>query len=438
MQQHDRFKDAVVYQVYTRSFYDANGDGVGDFKGVIQKLDYLSDLGVDMLWLSPFCASPNKDNGYDISDYRAVMKEFGTMQDLDLLIDECRKRDICIMMDLVLNHTSIEHPWFIESRSSVDNPKRDFYIWAKGKDGGVPNNWGSYFTGNAWTYDERTDEYYLHQFYEEQPDLNWRNEELQHEIVDMIRWWQAKGINAFRLDAIHHIGKPEGLPDAPEPEKPWYIRKLCNTKETHDLLAMMNREIFSSADSVTVGETGGADFETARKYVNRSRHELDLIFHFGHLYPREMTAASLSRFYSEWYSALSPEGWDAVFFGNHDFGRHISVFGNDTVFRDQCAKAFAVMLLTLWGTPFIYQGEELGMTNVRFDSLDDYPDESAKRMIESGSAMGMTREESLEYFYTRTRDNARTPMQWTSGRTAGFTEGSPWIKVNPKLFYYKC
>jgi oligo-1,6-glucosidase len=427
----DWFKDAVVYQVYTRSFKDSNGDGIGDFRGILEKLDYIEQLGVDVLWISPFCASPNKDNGYDISDYLAVMTESGTMEDLTELIAECGKRKIEIMMDLVMNHTSDMHPWFIESRSSRTNPKRDYYIWADPRDGGYPNNWESYFTDRAWTWDETTQAYYLHQFYAEQPDLNWNNDEVRRSMIEMIQWWQKKGINAFRLDAIHHIGKPQGLPDAPEPTHPAGRRVIRNTDETHDILKTIARKAFIPSHAMTAGETGGTSSDDARRYVDEDREELSMVFHFEHVYPMTMTAKDLREHFSRWYSVLSPRGWDTVFFCNHDLPRHISIFGNDREYRTECAKSFALMLFTLWGTPFIYQGEELGMTNVRFASLDEYKDESSKRWIQWGIEQGFTEEESTEFFYKKNRDNARTPMQWTHGANAGFTSGTPWIGVNP-------
>ena len=427
----DRFKDAIVYQVYTRSFRDSDGDGVGDFRGIIEKLDHIASLGVTVLWISPFCESPNVDNGYDISDYFAVMKEFGSMGDLDDLIAESRSRGIEIMMDLVMNHTSDRHPWFIESRSSRDNPKRDWYIWADSRGGKLPNNWESYFVDKAWTKDETTGSYYMHQFYAEQPDLNWNNPEVVREMIGMIRWWAEKGIRAFRLDAIHHIGKPADLRDAAEPRHRFGRRVICNTDETHTHLHDLAKNAFIPESAFTVGETGGTSFDDAKKYVDADREELDMVFHFEHVYPLEMSAKSLRAHFESWYEALSPKGWDAVFFSNHDLPRHISMFGDDGEYREDCAKSFAVMLFALWGTPFIYQGEEIGMTNVRFASIDDYPDPSAKRWIDIGMKTGLSRDEAVELYRKKNRDNARTPMQWSPGKNAGFTDGTPWIGINP-------
>ncbi|SNY43283.1 oligo-1,6-glucosidase [Orenia metallireducens] len=426
MTKSDWFKDVVVYQIYTRSFFDSNGDGVGDIAGVTAKLDYIEKLGVDVIWISPFCSSPNYDNGYDVSDYRDVMKEFGFMDDIELLIEECHKRNIKVMMDLVLNHSSDEHPWFIEARSSKDSPKRDYYIWSK-----EPNNWESYFEDSAWTFDESSEEYYLHHFYYKQPDLNWSNPKLREEMYEIVQWWIDKGIDAFRLDAIHHIGKPEGLPDALEPEKRWSKRNYRNTEETHQYLQELYEKVLINHDVMTVGETGGTTPESSRLYVDQDRNELDMVFHFGHVLTKKLDAPILRDYFKKWYHSLSPKGWDTVFFSNHDLPRHISIFGDDQDYRKESAKLFATLELTMWGTPYIYQGEEIGMTNVIFDDIDDYQDQASKKRYEWALKSGKSEEKALEYFLQRNRDNARTPMQWNSQEHGGFTTGEPWIKVNP-------
>jgi len=426
MTKSDWFKDVVVYQIYTRSFFDSNGDGVGDIAGVTAKLDYINELGVDVIWISPFCSSPNYDNGYDVSDYRDVMKEFGSMADIELLIDECHKRNIKVMMDLVLNHSSDEHPWFIEARSSKDSPKRDYYIWSK-----EPNNWESYFEDSAWTFDEESGEYYLHHFYHKQPDLNWSNPELRKEIYEIVEWWIEKGIDAFRLDAIHHIGKPEGLPDAPEAEHEWEKKNYRNLEETHQYLQELYEKVLINHDVMTVGETGGTTPESSSLYVDEDRNELDMVFHFGHVLAEKLDSAMLRDYFKKWYDSLSPKGWDTIFFSNHDLPRHLSIFGDDKEYWKESAKLFATLELTMWGTPYIYQGEELGMTNVKFDNIDDYQDQASKKRYEWALKSGKSEEEALEYFFNHNRDNSRTPMQWNSQGHGGFTTGKPWIKVNP-------
>jgi glycosidase len=412
----EAFKDLVVYQIYTRSFADSNGDGIGDFVGVIGKLDYLAWLGIDVIWLSPFCASPNKDNGYDVSDYRNVMAEFGTLDDLDRLIAEAHDRNILVMMDLVMNHSSVEHPWF--------RSRPEYYYWTD-----KPNNWDSYFHDSAWTWDEERGQYYLHLFYPEQPDLNWENPELRREMHDIARFWLQRGIDAFRLDAIHHIGKPDGLPDAPEPRAPDRFRNFKNTSRTHRYLQDFNREVIAGSGAFTVGETGGTTPRTSRLYVDRSRRELDMIFLFDHLWKMQDDLRNIGKILWPVYRQLSVDGWNSRFFGNHDFARPLSILGSKT-YVTESASAMAVFLLTLWGTPFIYQGEEIGMTNANFDSLDDYDCAAAKRHYHHAVAEGHDPDLAFAEFQRRTRDNARTPMQWDDGPNAGFSSGEPWMKVN--------
>lgn len=460
----DWFRDSVVYQIYTRSFKDSNRDGIGDFGGVIEKLDYLKDLGVDVLWLSPFCDSPNDDNGYDISDYLTVIPEFGTLDDFDALVRGAHSRGMKIMMDLVMNHTSDEHPWFLESRSSRNNPKRDWYIWAQpsqgpgegfdeidfdqagrgyagrargprlsGVDTGfLPNNWDSYFGGKAWEFDPQTGEYYCHIFSKKQPDLNWANPEVREEMFRIAHWWIDRGVDAFRLDAVHHIGKPEDWPDAPVPKEPWGFCLYKNTPETHTYLQEMNRRVFRPRAVLTVGETGGTTPESARLYVDSDRNELDMIFHFAHVHMENPNDASaLTGLMSQWYAALKPRAWDAQFFSNHDLPRQVSSFGDDRWLRGKSAKAIAALLLTSWGTPFLYQGEEIGLPNAYFPDIRDYRDIHALRGYREGLASGEDPELVMAVFQTRNRDNSRTPMQWSGEANAGFCEADvqPWIPV---------
>ncbi len=412
----DKFKDLVIYQIYTRSFKDSNGDGIGDFNGVIEKLDYLQWLGIDVVWLSPFCDSPNVDNGYDVSDYRNVMGEFGTLEDLDRLIEEAHRRDILVMMDLVMNHSSNQHPWFRQ--------RPEYYYWTD-----TPNNWDSYFHNSAWTFDKERGQYYLHLFYPEQPDLNWENPELRSEMHDIARFWIERGIDAFRMDAIHHIGKPEGLPDAPENNQEWHFKNFKNTPRTHQYLRELYDKVLAGTRVFTVGETGGTTPKTSRLYVDRSRRELDMIFLFDHIWKMNDDLRNIGRFMKPLYRHLSPEGWNSLFFGNHDFARQLTIFG-DEAYRRESATAIATLLLTLWGTPFIYQGEEIGMTNANFPSIDDYDCKAAKRHYFAALERGVDKDLAFKEFSRRTRDNSRTPMQWNSGGGAGFSDARPWLKIN--------
>jgi len=437
------WKEAVVYQVYPRSFYDTNGDGIGDLRGIIQKLDYLKDLGVDVIWLNPVYKSPNADNGYDISDYYDIMDEFGTMADFDELLEEVHKRGMKLIMDLVVNHTSDEHRWFIESRSSKHSPYRDYYIWRPGKDGREPNNWVSIFSGPAWQYDEKTGEYYLHLFAVKQPDLNWENPRMRKEIYEMINWWLQKGIDGFRLDAINLISKAEGLPDDPDPHGQRWAgsRYYFNGPKVHDYLQEMCRETFSKYDIMTVGEISGVTPEIGRLYVDEGRKELNMIIHFElmdvdcgpggkwDIVPWKLT--DFKRIMYNWYITLKDRGWVALYLNNHDQPRMVSRFGDDGQYRVQSAKMLATLLHTWQGTPFIYQGEEIGMTNVAFDSIQDYRDVETLNWYNEMIKQGDNPERLMKVIHARSRDNARTPMQWNSGPNAGFTTGTPWIKVNP-------
>ncbi len=418
----------VIYQIYTRSFNDTNGDGIGDLAGITEKLDYLEALGVDMLWISPFCSSPNDDMGYDISDYQNIMTEMGSMEDLDTLLEEAHKRNIGIMMDLVLNHSSDEHSWFIESRSSLDNPKRDWYIWAD-----EPNNWDSYFCPEAWEFDKKTGQYYLHIFGVKQPDLNWRNEELRKEIHRMVAWWLEKGIDGLRLDAIHLIGKPEGNPDYIH--APGESRQFCHFRNhdlVHQYLQEMHKKVFSLYDPVTVGETGGSTPESARLYVDKKRHEFDMIFHLGFLEEGDFEdnpAQNYKKFYQQWYQQLSREGWDAIFLGNHDLARMVSVAGAADRFWKESATCLATMILTQWGTPFLYQGDEIGMKNAGFARLDQFRDPHTIAKYRRAEVRGEDTALVMKEIIKWGRDNSRTPMQWDNSPFGGFSKEEPWIMM---------
>jgi oligo-1,6-glucosidase len=441
------WKEAVIYQIYPRSFKDSNGDGIGDINGIISKLDYLKELGIDVIWLSPVYQSPNDDNGYDISDYREIMDEFGTMADWENLLAEMHKRGIKLIMDLVVNHSSDEHAWFIESRKSKDNPYRDYYFWRAGKDGKEPNNWESVFSGSAWEYDEITGEYYLHLFSKKQPDLNWENPKLRREVYDLMNYWLEKGIDGFRMDVINFISKVPELPDAKIPEGKQYAPGgdyFMNGPRIHEFLQEMNQETVSRYDVMTVGEMPGANVEEAKLYTDENRHETNMVFQFEHVDLdagpggkwdlRPLKLADLRDNFTKWQKGLEEIGWNSLYLNNHDQPRMVSRFGNDKDYRVESAKMLATFLHTLKGTPYIYQGEELGMTNVRFDTIDDYRDIEIlnmyrEKVIENGEDV----QKVMETIYVKGRDNARTPMQWDESEHAGFTTGTPWLKVNPNF-----
>ena len=420
---------SVVYQIYPRSFNDSNGDGIGDINGIREKLDYLKELGIDVIWLSPVYKSPNDDNGYDISDYCDIMDEFGTMEDMDNLLKEANERGIKILMDLVVNHTSDEHKWFIEAKKSKDNEYRDYYIWRDPVDGHEPNDLGSCFSGSAWQYDETTDQYYLHLFSKKQPDLNWENEKVRNEVYKMMNFWVDKGIGGFRMDVIDLIGK---VPDE---------MITGNGPKLHDYLQEMNKAALEGNDLLTVGETWGATPEVAKLYSNPERKELSMVFQFEHigldqiegkekwdLKPLELLA--LKEVLSKWQTELEGQGWNSLFWNNHDLPRIVSRWGNDKEYRIESAKMFATLLHGMKGTPYIYQGEELGMTNIRFEDIDDYKDIESLNMYKDRLSKGYTHEEIMESIYAKGRDNGRTPMQWDNSENAGFTTGTPWIAVN--------
>lgn len=439
------WKEAVVYQIYPRSFMDSNGDGIGDLNGITEKLEYLKELGIDVIWLSPVYQSPNDDNGYDISDYQAIMEEFGTMEDYDRMLARAHELGIKIMMDLVVNHTSDEHAWFVESRKSVDNPYRDFYIWRKGKDGKEPNNWGSCFSGSAWKYDPQTDMYFLHLFSKKQPDLNWDNPKVRDQVFEMMNWWCEKGIDGFRMDVISLISKPEGLPDGIPGETGYADSGCANGPHVHEYLKEMNRKVLSHYDLITVGEAAGVTLEEAKRYANADGSELNMVFQFEHMgggpeadnhYGKwdshKMPLPVWKKILSRWQTGLEGKAWNSLFLSNHDQPRSVSWFGNDSEqYREISAKMLGTCLHMMQGTPYVYQGEELGMCNAYFDQLDDYRDiESLNAYKELTETCGVSHEEMMGYLKRISRDNARTPMQWDDSANAGFTTGTPWIKVN--------
>lgn len=437
------WKEAVVYQIYPRSFCDSNGDGIGDLNGITSKLDYLKELGIDVIWLSPVYKSPNDDNGYDISDYEDIMTEFGTMDDFDKMLAAAHERGIKIVMDLVVNHTSDEHPWFVESRSSKDNEKRDYYIWKEGKDGKEPTNWGSAFSGPAWKYDEKTDMYYLHLFSVKQPDLNWENPKVRKEVFDMMTRWCEKGIDGFRMDVISLISKPEGYPDAKVVGLYGDMGICANGPKVHDYLKEMNEKVLSKFDIMTVGETAGVTLEEAKKYANTDGSELNMVFQFEHMdldggekfkwSTQPMPLVPLKENLSKWQKGLDGVAWNSLYFCNHDQPRIVSRLGDESdAYRELSAKCIATCLHMMQGTPYVYQGEELGMTNTVFNSVDDFRDlesvNAYRELVESGL---YTDEDMFPKIAHKSRDNARTPMQWDASENAGFTTGTPWIAVNP-------
>ncbi|SOD93199.1 glycoside hydrolase family 13 protein [Spirosoma fluviale] len=452
------YKDAVIYQIYPRSFADSNGDGIGDLPGILAKLDYLAELGVDILWLSPIFDSPNADNGYDVSDYEAIMPEFGTMADFDNLLAGVHQRGMRLILDLVVNHSSDEHRWFQESRKSKDNPYRDYYIWRKPKltaEGPAePNNWQSIFSGPAWAFDETTGEYYLHLFATKQPDLNWEHPPLREAIYKMMRFWLDKGVDGFRMDVIPFLSKDQTFPDYPA-GRFGDSSVHANGPRIHEFLQEMNREVLSQygqdgESCISIGEGIGVTADLANLYVGKNRHELNMIYHFDHAVPRdeyrfidpapEFTLLELKAIFAKWNVALgsvdpvtqATGGWQNIYFGNHDNPRCLSRFGDTERYWYESATMLATVLLTQRGTPNIYQGDEIGMTNCTFDSIDEYDDIQVRNAWQALVASG---KHSPEVFLATSnriaRDHARTPMQWSDAPNAGFTTGEPWLKVNP-------
>ncbi len=439
------WKESVIYQIYPRSFCDSNGDGVGDLNGITSKLEYLKELGINVIWLSPVYKSPNDDNGYDISDYQAIMDEFGTMEDFDKMLAKAHSLGIKIVMDLVVNHTSDEHKWFIESRSSRDNPKRDYYIWREPKNGKEPNNWGSFFSGPAWEFDEKTGMYYLHCFSKKQPDLNWENEEVRQAVYNMMTWWCDKGIDGFRMDVISLISKIDGLPDVDTKGGKYghCILGTANGPHVHEYLQEMRNKVLSKYDLLTVGECAGVTIEEAKKYANSQGTELNMVFQFEHTdidardtpdgkwYKDKIDLVKYKKILSDWQTELNEVAWNSLYFCNHDQPRIISRLGDDSdQWREKSAKCIATCLHMMQGTPYVYQGEELAMTNYPFKDLSDYRDLES---INAYNEWKGTRPEAelLEAIAYKSRDNARTPMQWNDSENAGFTTGTPWINVNP-------
>lgn len=435
------WKEAVAYQIYPRSFMDSNNDGIGDLQGIISKLDYLKDLGIDVIWICPVYKSPNDDNGYDISDYQDIMSDFGTMEDFNELLSEIHKRNMKIIIDLVINHTSDEHPWFIESKSSKQNPKRDWYIWREGKDNKEPNNWESIFKGSAWEYDENTKEYYLHLFSKKQPDLNWKNEDMRNEIYKMINWWLDKGIDGFRVDAISHINKEEGLVDMDNPDNLKYVPsfdKHMNVEGIHDYLRELKENTFSKYDIMTVGEANGVKAEQATDWVGENDGKFNMLFQFEHIdlwNSSEFNLPNLKKVWNKWQVNLENDGWNALFIENHDITRVVSSWGDDTRFLKESAKALGLLYFMHKGTPFIYQGQEIGMTNVKFNDINEYDDIRSINEYNQLINQGMSQKDALEHIWNTSRDNTRTPMQWDDSLNAGFSKSNPWIHVNPNYKY---
>ncbi|MBB6450029.1 alpha-glucosidase [Geomicrobium halophilum] len=434
------WKEAVGYQIYPRSFQDSNGDGIGDLKGIIQRLDYVKELGIDVIWICPVYQSPNDDNGYDISDYESIMEEFGTMEDFDELLNEVHQRGMKLIMDLVLNHTSDEHPWFIESRSSQNNSKRDWYIWRDGKQGQEPNNWESIFGGSAWQYDAVTEEYYLHLFSPKQPDLNWENEEVRNALYKTVNGWLEKGIDGFRIDAISHIKKRPHLPNMPNQKDKAYVPSFdmhLNQEGIHDFLEEFKEETYGKYDVMTVGEANGVTIDEAHLWVGEEQGKMDMIFQFEHLGlwdaepNQELDVLELKNVLTRWQKGLENNGWNALFLENHDQPRVVSTWGNDEEFWRESATALGGMYFLMQGTPFIYQGQEIGMTNVQYPSIEDYDDVSTKNLYSAKREAGLSHAKAMEYIWAPSRDNSRTPMQWSEEPNAGFTTGTPWMKVNP-------
>ncbi|PLS17672.1 glucohydrolase [Bacillus sp. M6-12] len=439
------WKESVIYQVYPRSFHDSNGDGIGDLNGITAKLSYLKELGIDVIWLSPVFKSPNDDNGYDISDYRDIMDEFGTMKDFDRMLETAHQHGIKIMMDLVVNHSSDEHQWFKESRKSKDNPYRDYYIWKESVNGEPPTNWGAAFGGSVWEFDEQTEEYYLHLFSKKQPDLNWENPTLREEVYEMMRFWLEKGIDGFRMDVINFISKDTSYPQGKVTEGLKYgngSKYFRNGPRIHEFLREMNKEALSNYDTITVGEMPGVTVEEGKLYTGENRNELNMVFHFEHVGlgdgkfgkwdPNPWKLTELKEIFTKWQKGLEKDGWNSLYWSNHDQPRAISRWGNDSEqYREISGKMIATCLHMLQGSPYIYQGEEIGMTNVKFENISEYRDIetlNAYRDLTDGS---LSHEETFKGIHERSRDNARTPVQWNASPNAGFTTGTPWISVNP-------
>lgn len=443
------WQEAVVYQVYPRSFQDTDNDGIGDLKGILQHLDYVKNLGANVIWLNPIYKSPNDDNGYDIADYRDIMQEFGTMADFDKLLEAAHEKGLKIMMDLVVNHTSDENHWFAESRKNKENKYRDYYFWRDPKNSREPNNWKSNFGGSAWQYDPKTEQYYLHIFSKKQPDLNWDNADVRQDVYGVMKFWLDKGVDGFRMDVINLISKQPGLPDDPNADKSTVedaMGWVANGPKVHDYLREMNQQVLSKYDVITVGETPEAKTEDAIKYTGFDRHELEMVFQFEHMgldwsknglgkwSTNKVSLPELKEVMSRWQTKLNGKAWNSLYWNNHDQPRVVSRFGNDSEqYRVLSAKMLGLLLHFMQGTPYIYQGEEIGMTNVHFDNIDDYKDLETLNAYHEivQDKKQVTSDQMMAYIHHSSRDNARTPMQWDATKNAGFTDGTPWIKVNP-------
>ena len=436
------WKEGIVYQIYPRSFKDSTGNGIGDIYGIIEKLDYIKSLGVNMIWICPIYSSPNDDNGYDISDYRKISDEFGGNKAFDILLKEMHKRDLKLIMDLVANHSSDEHKWFQESKKGENNPYHDYYIWKRGDSDVPPNNWLSVFSGSAWQWDSNLNKYYLHLFTKKQPDLNWENPKVRDEIYDVLNFWFSKGVDGFRMDVISFISKRLDFPPSEEGATLSDMMEniYANGPRIHEFLKEMNKKVLSKYDIVTVGEGPGVNLKTGLKYVDENEKELDMVFHFDHLQidfgpegkfdPQTVDFIKFKKVFSDWDLYLKNKGWNSIFLGNHDFSRIVSRFGNDKKFRNQSAKLLATLLMTLRGTPYVYQGDEIGMTNIKYPSIDYYDDIETRNAWKDAEEQGKDMDIFLKAVHRQSRDNARTPLQWDNSRFAGFSNTKPWLDVN--------
>lgn len=436
------WKEGVVYQIYPRSFKDTTGNGLGDIDGIIEKLDYIKSLGVNMIWICPVYASPNDDNGYDISDYRKISEDFGGNDAFDRLLKAMHTRDLRLIMDLVVNHSSDEHHWFEQAKQSKDNPYHDYYIWKEGTPTTIPNNWQSVFNGSVWEWNAPTEEYYLHYYTKKQPDLNWENPAVRKEVYAIIDFWLAKGVDGFRMDVISLISKRIAFEDVPQSISFIDVMEkvYANGPRVHEYLKEMNREVLSKYDAVTVGEGPGVNLEHGPRYVSTKEKELNMVFHFDHLTidfgpegkydPVPVDFLRFKEIFSQWDQALAEDGWNSIFLGNHDFSRIVSRFGNDRKYHNASAKLLVTLLMSLRGTPYVYQGDEIGMTNVTHPSIDLYDDVETRNAWKAAEAAGKDMDQFLKAVHWQSRDNARTPMQWDASMQAGFSTGKPWIPVN--------
>lgn len=441
------WKEGIVYQIYPRSFKDNSGNGYGDIYGIIEKLDYIKSLGVDIIWLCPVYESPNDDNGYDISDYKKISDDFGGSKAFNELLEKMHQKGLKLVMDLVLNHSSDEHEWFKESRKSKDNPYRDYYFWKPSKNDNPPNNWTSFFSGSAWKKDPNTDEYFLHLFTKKQPDLNWENPKVRQEIHNIVEFWCKKGVDGFRMDVISLISKRLDFPDSHAPNDYGETIKnyYANGPKIHKYLNELNEKVLSKYDIMTVGEGPGIDLDTGLDYVHKDNNELNMVFHFGHMFidngaggkydPVEVSLPTFKKVFNDWDAKLNPNGWGSIFLGNHDFSRMVSRFGNDEEYHNKSAKLLALLLFSMRGTVYVYQGDEIGMTNVAYPDISYYNDVETLNSWKAAEAENKDMNRYLKLVHKQSRDNARTPMQWNSSKNAGFSASKPWLQVNPNYEY---